>query len=300
MLEFFRMAEQSRVPKYRDIPLHKLMRAAAEQAGWHLEYVPNLQNRNKYQVRYTKPFSSAVTAELACRMRPAIMAFLAKRDIDPKTIDSFVGYGFFNFIKTYKPEVHDTDEKIKAAIYRSVMNKVDQGNRKEIFRYRPTNLIDEETGEPIEKKKHKYSNTPREVSINTTVYGKDGDESAELQDFIPDDRTGSPLDTLIEEEEIEELVDSLTNKSTEKILLRILIEAGGSGERMKLKSLIEEALENSSIRDQAIEEITIQIKREQKASGSVEEIHITKEMVEKRVEKDIKIFYRNLKHKLGK
>ena len=67
-----------------------------------------------------------MVAELAGRMRPAIMKFLLTVDQDPGTIDSYIGYGFFNFIKTYKPDVHNTDEKIKQALFRSIQNKVCQ------------------------------------------------------------------------------------------------------------------------------------------------------------------------------
>lgn len=314
MLEFFRLAEATRNPNLKDIPLSDLMRMAAEEAGWHLEYVANLQNRTKYQVRYERPFSSQVTAELVCRSKNSIMYFLSKRDFDPSTIDSYLGYGFWNFIKTYKPDVHDTDEKIRAAIYRSVQNKVDQGNRKEIFRYRPTNdsmgaqagitvkvEVDSQGNQTETKVSTRYIKTPKEVSFNTEIFSKDGSQGGELGDFIPDERY-SPLKPALEEDEEDGLVQEYTSSRMQEILLKLLVEAGAHG-RFTLKALQEEALHSEDIVEEVIQEIEISIHRAKeraiKKGREFEDLHITQEMVNNKVARKTKVFYRELKKKLA-
>lgn len=234
MLEFFRMAEATRLPELRNVPLTELMKSAAEEAGWHLEYVENLQNQNKYQVRYEKPFSSVVVAELAGRMRPAIMKFLLTVDQDPGTIDSYIGYGFFNFIKTYKPDVHNTDEKIKQALFRSIQNKVCQLSRKELFKYRPGYTgTKNRAGEDV--RNCRFKNTPREISYNQPAFN-DGDSEAELGDFIPDYRP-SPMDLYLDQEDSREVHNEYgASKEVEKICIEILLEAGNHG-KVTLKDL---------------------------------------------------------------
>lgn len=234
MLEFFRMAEATRLPELKNIPLTELMKSAAEEAGWHLEYVENLQNQNKYQVRYEKPFSSVVVAELAGRMRPAIMKFLLTVDQDPGTIDSYIGYGFFNFIKTYKPDVHNTDEKIKQALFRSIQNKVCQLSRKELFKYRPGYTgTKNRAGEDV--RNCRFKNTPREISYNRPAFN-DGDSEAELGDFIPDYRP-SPMDLYLDQEDSNEVYGEYgASEEVEKLCIEILLEAGNH-DKISLKDL---------------------------------------------------------------
>lgn len=307
MLQFFKMAEATRNPLYKDIPLTVLMEDAAERAGWHLEYVPNLQSKTKYQVKYEQKFDSQVVAELACRLRKPIENFLYKRDIDPSTIDSHVGYGFFNFIKTYKPEVHDTDEKICAAIYRSVMNKVDQGNRKETFRYRPTEQADKaqagvkvevkinDQGEEVETQLSvKYVKTPREISLNMEVEGKGGDQGGELGDFIPDNRYSADRLAMDRAEE-EEIYEEYSSTKVQKLLLQILMEAGAHG-KMTSRELQREAMNDPDIIDEVTQELEDQFyKKPEYAVG----IYITEEMVNNRIARETKVFYKNLKERLA-
>lgn len=314
MLEFFRLAEATRNPNLKDIPLSDLMRVAAEEAGWHLEYISNLQNRTKYQVRYERPFSSQVTAELACRLKNSIMYFLSKRNFDPSTINSYIGYGFWNFIKTYKPDIHNTDVKIKAAIYRSVQNKVDQGNRKEIFKYKPTNnSIEAQAGITVRvevddlgnktetKISTKYIKTPKEISFNTEVFGKDGGQSGELGDFIPDERY-SPTRSTLEKDEEDELLEEYTSSRMQEILLRLLVEAGAHG-RFSLRALQEEALHSEDLVQEVTHEIEISLHRAKeraiKKGREFEDLHITQEMVNNKVARKTKVFYRDLKKKLA-
>lgn len=301
MFEFFKMAEANRNPLYREIPLHVLMKDAASRAGWYLEFVPNLKSKTKYQVRYQRPFDSEVVAELVCRMRKYIIGFLKKREIDPTTIDSYLGWGFFNFIKTYKPDVHDTDEKIRSAIYRSVQNKVDQSNRKEIFKYRPTDdSLRAQNGENIPrkkengKKKHLYTRTPKEISSNKPRTGKNDEEGDELGNFIPDS-SPSPLDCYLDQEDREELSKEFTKSRTQEILLNLLIEAGKNG-KLALKDLKKEAILNEEILQETFDELKITL---EKREGDSVEIHITKEMVYNRVNRKVKTFYKGLKKKLS-
>lgn len=291
MLEFFRLAEQTRKPEYRDVPLADLMRQAAKEAGWHTVYVENLQSRTKDQVRYERPFSSAVTAELACRMKAPIMAFLSKRDIDKSTINSYIGYGFFNFIKTYKPDVLDTDEKIKAAIYRSVQNKVDQGNRKEIFRYRESS--------------NKYVNTPKEISMSIRIGNGDNEgDGKELEDYLAD-TLPSPDLQYMEIEETEELLDIYANSNTQEILLKLLLESGSFG-RVSVRGLSLEAGRYPSIREEAIKEIELKIKHQRERAGKTkkdlpedkERLALDEENISKFIYRKVKKFYRELKSKL--
>lgn len=303
MLEFFRLAEANRNQEFKNIPLHVLMEGAAEEAGWHLEYVPNLQNKTKYQVRYDRPFSSEVTAELACRLRPVIMKFLSKREIDPLTIDSFVGYGFFNFIKTYKPKVHDTDEKIMAAVYRSVMNKVDQLNRKEIFRYRPTNdSLRSMAGEEVvdengNRRSVKYVRTPKEVSLSTPVYGKDGEEDSEIGNFIPDSYT--PEDAYLDKEGEEDLVEEFgATTDIKKVIIETLVEAGGHG-KMTLKELkVTVAIKCKPEVESLYDEFEILIKSGKKDEADKYEKEVIHPQVSS-IDRQVKNFYRELKKRLA-
>ena len=288
MLDFFKLARSTRDPSLATKSYVELMEEAAEEAGWHLVYVPNLQNRTKFQVRYERPFSSAVVAELACRMEPTIMGFLRKRDIDPSLIDSFVGFGFFNFIKTYKPEVHNTDEKVQAAIYRSVQNKVDQGQRKEIFRYRPTSS----SGDPT--KKHRYVNTPREVSLSRRAHYKD-EEGDELGSFIADPLYDQPnfCSGFEEAEERGDLIKEYAKTPGQKIFLEILIEAGASG-RITIRDLAREAKESPIIRDEARNDLI----EAYKSKGKTEE-ELTEEMIDERVFRKAKAYFRGLREILA-
>ena len=73
----FKTIKLQRDPKLANKSYVELMSTAAEEAGHHLVYVDNLQNTNKWQVRYKKPFSSKVTIELLARMEGFILGFLS-------------------------------------------------------------------------------------------------------------------------------------------------------------------------------------------------------------------------------
>lgn len=152
MLEFFRMARAERKFENTGKSLVELVREGWKKAGGKAIYKKELQckEESKYQVVFERKYDSAIAAELACRMEPWVMSFLRGREIDFSTIDSHIAYGFFNFIKTCRIEytdkntgevkethLFDTDKSIIAAIQNSIKCKIDQSNRKEIFKYRP-------------------------------------------------------------------------------------------------------------------------------------------------------------------
>lgn len=314
MLDYFRMAHETRKPELKFVPLTELMKSAALEAGWHLEHIDNLQNKNKDAVRYDKPFSSIVTAELSCRLQKSIMKLLQKKDTSSLPIDSYIGWGIFNFIKSYKPDVHNTDEKILQAAYNSVKCKLDQLSRKEFFRYRPHHkalVLQTEgydqlkieiessggTKEDAEKvKKYGYINSPKEVSIHTPIGGKDGEDSKELGDTISS--STSPLDEVVYQDEVEDLVEKYAEDEVQGQIIRILIEASNSG-KVRPGDLREEAklcnLPGSKIiREKVIEEIKISMK----VAGDAE-VEISEELIEKKVARKIKVFYRQLKKRLA-
>jgi hypothetical protein len=291
MLEFFKMARGFRKPYFKEMSLVDLMSYGAEEAGCHLEYVANLQNKNKYQVRYNKQFSSAVLAELVCRMEPNVMSILKKRDFDISTIDSYISYGFFNFIKTYKPDVHNTDEKIRNAVYNSVIQKIEQLSRKEKFKYVPgykgvtrreRELAEKEGREP----KARYVNTCKEVSIHTPVYGRDDEQSGELGDFIPDSMP-TPEEKLINKCEKEELCIRYSDDQFGKILLEVIIDSY-SDKRLSVNELKESALNNEDFRELVAKEFGF---------NPNDNFELPPEFEDKLYRK-IKVFYRNLKKKL--
>lgn len=327
MLDYFRMAHETRKPELKSVPLTELMKSAALEAGWHLEHIDNLQNKNKDAVRYDKPFSSIVTAELSCRLQKSIMKLLQKKDTSSSPIDSYIGWGIFNFIKSYKPDVHNTDEKILAAAYNSVKCKVDQLLRKEIFRHRPhhkalvlqTEGYDslkieiessggtEEEAENI--KKYTYVNSPKEVSIHTPSGGKDGEDSKELGDTLSSGT--SPLDEVVYQDEVEDLVEKYSEDEVQGQIIRILIEAGNSG-RVRPGDIREEAKGeviqdgegnktykhsipgSEIIRQSVIREIKISMNLAEDA-----EVEISEELIEKKMARKIKVFYRQLKKRLA-
>lgn len=293
MLEFFKMAKAQRRPYFKDMSLVDLMTYGAEEAGHHLEYVANLQNKNKYQVRYKKPFNSSVLSEVICRMEPNIMSILKKRDIDPSTINSYIGYGFFNFIKTYKPDVHNTEDKIRNAIYKSVLQKIEQLSRKERFKYIPgyegiTNKEREAAEKEGRKPKGRYVNTCKEVSINSPVYGKDDDQSGELGDFIPDTQL-NPEEKCIDRDERNQLCIKYSENEFGKILLEIIIDSGSSG-KLSIKDLKETALSNSDFRKVIAQELGFTYNPE-------DEFELSEEQEEK-LHRKIKLFYRGLRKRL--
>ena len=295
MLEFFKRARLQRTEQFKNDSLVKILTEGALEAGHHLEYVPNLQNRNKYQVRYTKPFSSERLVEIICRMEPYVMSLLKKRDIDYTTIDSYIGYGFFNFIKTYKPDTLDTEAKVISAIQRSMMNKIDQLNRKERFRYMPgyTGTTqgykkDQADKEGVELKA-RYVNTCKEVSIYTPVFGKDEEESGNYGDFIPDS-SPTPEELFLDSDLEEEVYSTYSdNKPINRILLEILIEAGYHG-KLSVKDLVDSALHRPDFVVQVKGDYNISIL----PSGEV----IISEESREALHRKIKIFYRGLRKKL--
>lgn len=137
MLEFVRMAKAERRLENMGKSYVELMEEGCKKAGYHIVNDPKTKNSNKNVVRFEKPFDSSILAELVCRLEPQVMGILKNKTIDQTTIDSYVAYGFFNFIKTYKKEVHNTNEKIVRCILNSVRQKIDQLSRKEEFRYKP-------------------------------------------------------------------------------------------------------------------------------------------------------------------
>ena len=290
--QLFKMVKSQRDPRLADKSFVELMSTAAEEAGHHLVYVENLQNANKWQVRYTKPFSSAVTAELLARMEGFILGFLATRDYDPSTIDSHICYGIANFIKTYKPDVHNTEKAIVGALHFSIKQKIEQSNRKEIFRYRPGykgyTIEDRKKMEadPEYKGKERYTKTPKEISLNLKIEGKDSDDdSTELGDYIPESR-----DEFSEKEEIMDLELTLTSNECQKVFLKILVEGGASG-KVSIKDLGRTALTYPEI----VEETKIELSK--KKGLSPEEVDLT--LVVNRVMKKAKVFYRDLRDRLS-
>lgn len=295
MLNFFKMARSQRTEQFRNATLTEILTEGALEAGHYLEYVPNLQNKNKYQVRYKKPFSSERMAEIVCRMEPMVMAILKKRDIDYGSIDSYIGYGFFNFIKTYKPDVLDTDAKIVSALQRSMINKIDQLNRKERFRYMPGYTGTSQGYQQGKAEREgkipsvRYVTTCREISLHTPVYGKDDIESGEFGDFIPDHEP-TPEETCLHCSEEDDIFSSYSdNKEFNKILLEIIIEAGNHG-KLTLKDLVDSALHN---RDMVVL-LSGDYKIELSGDGDI----IISEEVKENIHKRIKVFYRGLKKKL--
>ena len=314
MLEFFQMAEATRDPRLRDRPISELMREAAIEAGWHLEYVENLQNKNKYQVRYTKPFSSKVTAELVCRYKPQILATLKTIHLETLSsmdIDSFLGYGVFNFIKSYKPDVHNTDSKIVAALTNSIKIKFWQLGRKEVFRFVPGYVGNKnQKGEVV--REIRYKNTPRTVSYNSPAFN-DMDSEAEMGDFIPD-TSPSPEDRYIEKEDIEEF--PLTygqNKEIEKVIISIMVEAGSHGKITirdlqrdvvdRLGDLIQELTEEKDLVDKRRKGGYDGDPLEREYQELLDRIHNLEVIVNKGVNsinRQVKLFYRRVKEALAK
>ena len=290
--QLFKNVKLQRDPKLADKSYVELMSTAAEEAGHHLVYVENLQNTNKWQVRYNKPFSSAVTVELLARMEGFILGFLATRDYDPSTIDSHICYGVANFIKTYKPDVHNTDKAIVGALHFSIKQKIEQSNRKEIFKYRPGykgySIEDRKKMEadPTYKGKERYTKTPKEISLNLRIDGKDSDDdSTELGDYIPETR-----DDFAEREGMIDLELSFASDSCQKVFLKILVDGGASG-KVSIKDLGRTALTYPEI----VEETRIEIS--EKKGLSPDEVDLT--LVVNRVMKKAKVFYRDLRDKLS-
>lgn len=286
MLEIFKMAMANRDESLKDVPLTKLMELAAKEAGWHQVLVPNLTNRNKLQTRYTKPFSSEVTAELICRTRPYIVSALRKRDINPSTIDSHIGWGVFSFIKTYNPEKHNTDAIIASCIYTAVLTRIQQSLRKEDFKYRPGYLgITEKERAEAEKEgrapRGRYTTIPKEISINAKVCNGDEDSDSELGDFIP-----SQGDFASDVEQILDLVDTYGETENQKILIRLLIDMGGNG-KVSRNDLVREALKNRDFR------INLKIALENKGIVPEKQDYIDLAY------RQIKTFYRSLKKRLS-
>lgn len=290
--QLFKTVKLQRDPKLANVPYVELMSTEAREAGHHLVYVENLQNANKWQVRYKRPFSSKVTVELLARMEGFILGFLANRDYDPSTIDSHICYAIANFIKTYKPDVHNTEASIIAALHSSIKQKIEQSNRKEIFKYRPGyhgySLEDKKKMEedPTYKGKERYTKTPKEISLNLKIEGKDSDDnSTELGDYIPEQR-----DLFSEKEEMMDLELSFASSNCNKVFLKILVEGGASG-KVSIKDLGRTALRYPEIVEEAKEEIS------RKKGLSPEEVDIT--LVVNRVMKKAKVFYRDLRDKLS-
>ena len=292
ILPLFKNIKSQRDPQLASKTYVELMSKAAEEAGHHLVYVENLQNTNKWQVRYRKPFSSEVTTELLARMEGFVLGFLANRDYDPSTIESHICYGIANFIKTYKPDVHNTDKLIVGALHFSIKQKIEQSNRKELFKYRPGykgySIEDRKKMEadPNYKGKERYTKTPKEISINTKVEGKSSDDhTTEIGDYIPDNRN-----LLEDREQMIDLEVAFTSNKSQKIFLEILIEGGASG-KVSIKDLGRTALNYPEVVDEAKEEIS-------KTRGlEPDEIDLT--LVVNRVMKKAKIFYKGLRDKLS-
>lgn len=284
MLEIFKMAEEQRRSDLSNISLTKLMKVAAEKAGWHIVEVPNLNSADKRQVRYERPFSSAVTAELICRIKPSIYHYLKKRDFDPKTISSHIGYGVFKFIQTYKPEVHNSDEIIMASLFRIIRTKVEQSNRKEIFRYVPgyqgvTNkerkLAEQEGRAP----KARYTSAPKEVSIFSPVFDEDQEESAQMIDFLSE----GPDFTVEMAEENDLLEEYGGDDLLRKAFIKILIDMGSHGKASRPEVVIE-AMNNKVI-------INI-IRKEFDTEPTEEEIKA-------KLARKIKVLFKDLKERLS-
>ena len=291
LLQLFKQAKLQRDPKLANQSYVEIMSTAAAEAGHHLVYVENLQNANKWQVRYKKPFSSAVTSELLIRMEGFILGFLANRDFDPFTIESHICYSIFNFIKTYKPDVHTTDQAIIGALHSSIKQKIEQSNRKETFKYRPgykgyskedRKKMEED---PEYKGKERYVKTPKEISLNFKVEGKDSDDdSTELADYISD-----PVDSFKEKEETMDLELEFATDINKKAFLKILIECGSSG-KVSIKDFGRSALTDPEI----VNETRIEISK--KKGLDPEEVDF--ELVVNRVMKKAKVFYRNIKEEI--
>ena len=290
--QLFKNVKLQRDPRLANKSYVELMSTAAEEAGHHLVYVENLQNTNKWQVRYNKPFSSAVTVELLARMEGFILGFLATRDYDPSTIESHICYGVANFIKTYKPDVHNTDKLIVGALHFSIKQKIEQSNRKETFKYRPGykgySIEDRKKMEadPTYKGKERYTKTPKEISLNLRIDGKDSDDdSTELGDYIPEVK-----DDFAEREGMIDLELSFASDSCQKVFLKILVEGGASG-KVSIKDLGRTALTYPEIVEEAKTEIS------KKKGLSPEEVDLT--LVINRVMKKAKVFYRDLRDRLS-
>lgn len=291
-LQLFKNLKSQRDPRLSNLSYVELMSTAAEEAGHHLVYVENLQNTNKWQVRYNKPFSSAVTIELLARMEGFILGFLATRDYDPSTIDSHICYGIANFIKTYKPDVHNTEKSIVGALHFSLKQKIEQSNRKELFKYRPGykgySKEDRKKMEldPTYKGKERYIKTPKEISLNLRIDGKDSDDdSTELADYIPEVKDG-----FAEKEGMMDLELTFVSDNCQKIFLKILVEGGASG-KVSIKDLGRTALTYPEIVEEAKVEIS------QKKGLDPQEVDLT--LVINKVMKKAKVFYRDLRDKLS-
>ena len=287
MLEIFKMAMANRDESLKDIPLTTIMEKAAREAGWHQVLVPNLTNRNKLQTRYTKAFGSAATAELICRTRQTILSALRKRDINPQTIDSHIGWGVFSFIKTYNPEKHNTDAIITSCIYRAVLTRVQQSLRKEEFKYRPGYQgITEKERLAAEKEgrapKGRYTNTPKEISFNSKAYNGDDDSDVELGDTIP-----AQGDFARDIDQTIDLVSNYGETPNQKILVKILIDLGGNG-KVSRNELAIQALKDKEF----LHNLKIELTSKGKNPEKQDYIDYTA--------RQIKIFYRNLKKKLVK
>ena len=282
MIEIFRMAEEQRKSGLAKISLTELMKKAAKEAGWHIVEVPNLNCKDKRQVRYERPFSSAVASELVCRIKLPIYHYLKKRDFDPKTISSHIGYGVFKFIQTYKPEVHNSDEIIMASLFRIIRTKVEQSNRKELFRYRPgyqgvTNRERKMAEEEGRNPKARYTSAPKEISIFSPIFDEDHEDSAEMIDFI-----SQGPDFSKEVTERSDLIDGYGEDDLQKEFIQILIDMGQNGKASRPDVVIE-AMNNRVI-------ISL-IKREFKEEPTEEEIRA-------KLARKVKVFFKEIKEKL--
>lgn len=283
MIEIFEMAIKNRDSKLAKASLAEMMAQAAQEAGWHQVEVPNLQHKNKLQVRYTKAFSSAVTAELICRIRPAIISYLKKREYDPKTISSHIGYGVFKFIQTYKPLIHNNDEIILASVFRAIKTKVEQSNRKEIFKFRP-GYVGASEKEKVQAEQEgrspraRYTSVPREISLNTPVYDKNSDQSGELGDFI----SNAP-DFSVEVVSEYDLEREYANDDLEKIFIKILIDFGSSG-KVSRPELTKEALRHREVYEILEDEFG--------------KDYLSEEEAEELLTRKVRVFFKTLKRRL--
>jgi hypothetical protein len=222
-------------------------------------------------------------------MKPYIIGFIRKRDIDPSTISSHIAYGIYSFIKSYNPDKHNNDAIIKASLYQAVVTRVQQSNRKERFKYMPgyqgiTNK--ERVAAELEGREPqaRYTTAPKETSLNRTIRDKKGEGSVEIGDLIP-----SPTDFTIEVEGRITIFDKYAHTPLEKSLLEILVESGSSGKigRTALAGL-------ANREPEVIGNLKLKISNDL----GVYEDEVTEEQIQKHLLRAVKAYYKYLKKKL--
>lgn len=282
VVELFNQAESFRTEESRKLGLKELCDRMAEEAGWHTVYVPNNRSKVKDRVKYKRSFNNTLFFELLSRYkRPIIKQFSLTGSLDSEQTEEKIYDVILRFMGTYNPGKVVADAQITTRMSLSIRQRAIECNFEsnsvrstdssrvniknedgEVIGYHVLSpkgeryfiALEGYTEEEVEEASKNFAKPDwrcrQNISLDSTIkVGKNQDEKV-LSDYIP---TPESQNTYEFERDVQDLEEEFAKTTSQKVLLRLLIEIGEKTSPSKL--LKEYVLETGQDIDEAKKEV---------------------------------------------